>query len=179
MSERAEFHVRGQPLDGTPLHYAASGLDYIYLRNGFSIEEDADYGRIVTIEQEDDLLRAIGCYIISQPRPLAAAEFRFLRKLMKVTQERLAAELRVDTQTIANYEKGKKIPPTSDTLMRMVFALWTAPSDARAGILKDWARQLSANFKRGRGPNDKPTDICGPFVKSWARGSSGDDYCHV
>jgi len=80
MSERAEFHVMGQPYDGKPLHYTASGLDYVYLRNGFQVEEDPDYGRIVTIDAVDDLHRAIGLYVVEQPRGLTGPEFRFFAK---------------------------------------------------------------------------------------------------
>src|SRR5262245_61892833 len=71
MNERAEFHVMGQPLDGgEPLHYTASGLDYVYLLNGFTIEDDPDYGRMVSIHEPDALHVAIGLYIISRRRPV-------------------------------------------------------------------------------------------------------------
>lgn len=136
MSERAEFHVMGQPYDGAPLHYTASGLDYVYLVNGFSIEDDPDYGRIVTIDAPDDLHKAIGLHVITKERRLTGAEFKFLRKQMKLTQKDLAEKFGTDVQTVANYEKGKKIPPISEQLMRITFALWIIPPDARVGILK-------------------------------------------
>jgi transcriptional regulator with XRE-family HTH domain len=142
MSERAEFHVMGQPLDGKPLHYTASGLDYVYLNNGFSIEEDADYGRTLSIDAVDDLHRAIGLYVIEQPRGLTGAEFRFLRKQMGFKQTDLAERFGTDVQTIANYEKGKKIPPISDNYMRMFFALWIMPPDERAEVLKQYAEEI-------------------------------------
>lgn len=136
MSERAEFHVVGEPLDGTPLHYTASGLDYVYLTNGFTVEDDPKYGRIITIKNVDDLHRMIGLYAVTRRRALRGAEFRFLRKQMGYKQRQLAEDLGVDEQTIANYEKNKKIPPTSDKLMRMTFLLWLTPEDARAEFLK-------------------------------------------
>lgn len=143
MSERAEFHVMGQPLDGEPLHYTASGLDYVYLVNGFSIEEDPDYGRIVTVDAPDDLHRAIGLHIITKERPLTGAEFRFLRKQMKLTQAQLAERFRgANVQTIANYEKGRKIPPASEQLMRMIFLLWLIPPDTRAAVVKEINDQI-------------------------------------
>jgi hypothetical protein len=135
MSERAEFHVMGQPCDGTPLHYTASGLDYVYLANGFSIEDDPDYGRIVTIDAPDDLHKAIGLHVVQSPK-LTGAEFRFLRKQMRMTQKDLAERFGTDVQTIANYEKGKKIPATSEQLMRVTFVLWIMPPDTRAEIMK-------------------------------------------
>jgi DNA-binding transcriptional regulator YiaG len=144
MSERAEFHVMGQPYDGAPLHYTASGLDYVYLVNGFSVENDPDYGRIVTIDAPDDLHKAIGLHIVTKKNPLTGAEFRFLRKQMKLTQKELAVDKfgGADVQTIANYEKGKKIPPASDQLMRMTFALWLIPADARAAVVKEIAEEM-------------------------------------
>jgi transcriptional regulator with XRE-family HTH domain len=176
MRERMEFHVRGQPLDGTPLHYTASGLDNVYLVNGYTIEDDPDYGRIVTIHEEDDLLRAIGCSIISRPRALTGSEFRFLRKIMEDTQEELAEAFGVNVQTIANYEKGKKIPGASDRLIRMMFALWTVPPDARASVLKDWERELLQRQERDGDDSDAPSS-CSPFAKQWAQG--GGELCHV
>jgi DNA-binding transcriptional regulator YiaG len=107
MSERAEFHVMGQPLDGAPLHYTASGLDYVYLVNGYSVEKDPDYGRILTIEAADDLHRAIGLYVINQDRALTGSEFRFLRKQMGLKQKDLAERFGTDVQTVANY-KGQE-----------------------------------------------------------------------
>src|SRR5690606_6111594 len=103
MKQRAEFHVMGQPFDGEPLHYTASGLDYVYLLNGFHVEEDSDYGRIVTIEAPDDLHRAIGMRVVGQERDLKGQEFRFLRKQMGLRQQDIADQIGVDVQTIANY----------------------------------------------------------------------------
>jgi DNA-binding transcriptional regulator YiaG len=152
MSERAEFHVMGQPLDGEPLHYTASGLDYVYLVNGFSIEQDPDYGRIVTIDAPDDLHKAIGLHIITQERPLTGAEFRFLRKQMKLTQEQLAERLGANVQTIANYEKGRKMPAVSEQLMRMIFLLWLVPPDAQAAVAKEITQKIQQALKRKKGP---------------------------
>ncbi|AWM07621.2 helix-turn-helix domain-containing protein [Bradyrhizobium symbiodeficiens] len=150
MSERAEFHVMGQPYDGAPLHYTASGLDYVYLANGFSVEDDPDYGRIVTIDAPDDLHKAIGLHIVTQRRKLTGAEFRFLRKQMKLTQKELAERFDTDVQTIANYEKGRKIPSVSEKLMRILFALCITPSDARAEIMKEIAKQVEQRSTKNK-----------------------------
>jgi DNA-binding transcriptional regulator YiaG len=55
-----------------------------------------------------NLHRAIGMYVIRQKRELTGPEFRFLRKQMRFTQKTFAERTKVDVQTIANYEKGKK-----------------------------------------------------------------------
>ncbi len=183
MSERAEFHVMAEPFDGTPLHYTASGLDYVYLRNGFTVEEDPDYGRIVTIKSLDNLHRSIGMYVIMQPRGLTGAEFRFLRKQMKITQKVLAKELGVNEQTVANYEKDKPIPTTSENLMRMIFLLWIAPEDARADLVKRIAERIKA---RPRNPEPmsqvSPSDIQTSFEFQWqgaAAVTKLTQICHV
>lgn len=170
MSERAEFHVMSRPLDGGTLHYTASGLDYVYLLNGFTVEDDPDYGRITSIHAIDDLHRAIGLHIISQPRGLAGAEFRFLRKLMGFKQQGLAPRLGVDVQTVANYEKGKKIPTTSDRFMRVLFVLWAAPPDARAEVIKQLTEAAVQQTRGGMQPiahRNVPTEMSPAFVKQW------------
>jgi len=170
MSERAEFHVMGQPLDGTPLRYTASGLDYVYLINGFTVEDDPDYGRIVSIQAMDDLHKAIGLHIINQQRGLTGPEFRFLRKQMGFKQAGLAVRLGVDVQTVANYEKGKKIPSTSDRFMRVLFVLWITPADTRAEVVKDLTEMVQqARSKRVKSA-PRPTmsgDGFPAFVKQW------------
>jgi transcriptional regulator with XRE-family HTH domain len=179
MSKRAEFHVRGQPLDGTPLHYTVSGLDYVYLLNGFNIENDPEHGRIVSVEAEDDLLRAIGFHIICQEGPMTGKEIRFLRKQMGLTQDQLAAHLGVNVQSVANYEKGRTLPPTSDRLIRFVFALWTVPPDARASVLQDLAAAIQQELARRHKKRTRKAanDLCAPFVKLWAHG--GGEFCHA
>lgn len=178
MSDREEFHVMGQPLDGTPLHYTASGLDYVYLQNGFTVENDPDYGRIVTIQALDDLHRAIGLCVVTQPRGLTGAEFRFLRKQMGLKQKDLAANFGVDVQTVANYEKGRKIPDTSDVLVRLLFILWIAPADARADMIKALSEQ--AQQARHTGKTVRPIaaqcDLGSLIVKQWQMGKVD---CHV
>lgn len=172
MNERAEFHFLGQPLDGTPLHYTASGLDYIYLRNGFSIVEDPDYGRLISIDDVEDLHRTIGLWLITQPRPLRGTEFRFLRKFMKFRQKDVAKRFGVDEQTIANYEKDKKIPTTSDLYMRHIFLLFIMPPDARAEYIQEVAELIQRHE-----PQDiahTASEIHPPIIRQWHK---ANDQC--
>lgn len=169
MSERAEFHVMGQPYDGKPLHYTASGLDYVYLINGFSIEEDPSYGRIVTIDAPDELHKAIGLHIITKDKGLTGPEFRFLRKQMKLTQKELAEDWfnGADVQTVANYEKGKKIPPASDRLMRVVFAVWLTPADARAALIKSITEEMKKRARPLRTKTRREHSSYPEIVRRW------------
>jgi transcriptional regulator with XRE-family HTH domain len=136
MSEPVTFHLKKRELKAEPFHYTACGLDYVYLLNGFHIEDDPDYGKILTIEREDDLHRAIGLHIVESGE-MSGSEFRFLRKLMGLTQGALGERMGLEAQTIANYEKGKSIPGPSGELMRIHFLLHTFPEDVRASLLRD------------------------------------------
>lgn len=167
MSERAEFHVMGQPLDGQPLHYTASGLDYVYLLNGFNIEDDADYGPILTIQNEDNLHRAIGLYVITRQRALTSAEFRFLRKQMGLRQKELASKLGVNEQTVANYEKNKRIPASSENWMRMIFLLSITPGDVHAELLKRVSEEFKKRSEKTAASTLPSPDIQNSIAKQW------------
>ena len=173
MSERAEFFVMRHPFEDEPLHYTASGLDYVYLLNGFTVEDDPDYGRLLTINAVDDLHRAIGLRIVRQERTLTGAEFKFLRKAMSMTQEELADTLKVDVQTVANYEKGRTIPGSSDQLMRMTFIIWIMPPDAKAEFLKEITaevqRRKELRTKKGKAARRRSSNA---IVKCWQEGNS-------
>jgi transcriptional regulator with XRE-family HTH domain len=193
MSERADFHVTGQPLDGTPLHYTASGLNYVYLLNGFTVENDPDYGRIITIQNERDLHRAIGLYVITRPRTLTGAEFRFLRKQMGFKQKDLAGELGINEQTVANYEKDRPIPTASDHLMRLEFLLWITPKDANVDLVKRIAETIKARARKQPKPTAAataaaavtmpPADIQSSISNQWqvqaGVGKMKASACHV
>ena len=58
-------------------HYTDSGLDNVWLEDGYTIENDPDYGEIISIEQVQDLHRFLGRMLVALPRPLNGAEFRF------------------------------------------------------------------------------------------------------
>jgi DNA-binding transcriptional regulator YiaG len=134
MTQRVDFFRPGEEVSAKPFHYAACGLDYVYLLNGVVRENDPDYGEIITIEAQDALHRSIGLHIIEKPQ-MTSKEFKFLRKLMRYTQEELAWELQVDVQTIANYEKKGRIPGASQKLMRWQFAFFLVPPDTKAKVV--------------------------------------------
>lgn len=126
MTQIKRFGVRGQRPANKPYHYRASGLDDVYLTSGVK-EKKTAYGPAVEIQDIPGLHRAIGHSIINESKPLSAREFRFLRKNMDLTQEALAARLRVDAQTVARYEKDQTaIPGATDTVVRIMFALHIA-----------------------------------------------------
>ena len=59
-------------------HYRESGLDNIFLIDGFRVHK-TKYGRGVSIDNTEGLHKAIGRWLIDLPKPLNGAELRFLR----------------------------------------------------------------------------------------------------
>ena len=86
-------------------HYVESGLDNVYLTNGFTVHKTA-YGEGVSIQDTEGLHKAIGQWLISVPKPLTGAELRFLRIEMDIIQKNLAAILGTTEQTLRLWEKS-------------------------------------------------------------------------
>lgn len=104
-------------------HYIDSGLDNVYLGNGYQIHE-TPYGQGVSIEDTAGLHKAIGHWLISLPKPLNGAELRFLRLEMELTQSRLAAIIGSTEQNVRRWEKrrGKEIGGPVDRLLRGLYS---------------------------------------------------------
>jgi len=101
-------------------HYNECGLRNVWLKNGFKRVE-TPYGRGVAIDAIENLHRVIVLELVMKPSKLAAAEIRFLRKEMELSQASLATMLGVSAQTLAFWEKGKsRITAPSERLLRLV-----------------------------------------------------------
>ena len=103
-------------------HYKESGLDNIYLDDGYTIHK-TPYGEGVSIVNTEGLHKAIGRWLISLPKPLNGAELRFLRLEMDITQRNLAAILGTSEQTLSLWERGrnKAMPGSADRLLRALY----------------------------------------------------------
>lgn len=104
-------------------HYTDSGLDNIYLENGFSVY-DTPYGKGVSIEDTKGLHQAIGQWLISLPKGLTGAELRFIRLEMELTQKDLAGILGSTEQNVRRWEKARAKPilRTADYLLRALYS---------------------------------------------------------
>ncbi|MDG9883587.1 transcriptional regulator [Pseudomonas putida CSV86] len=102
--------------------YTGCGLNGIFLKNGYKMVETS-YGGGVVIEDIDGLHRAIAVDILGQTTPMSGHQFRFLRKEQGLVQSELAALLRVDVQTVANWEKKglEAVPGPADVAMRACY----------------------------------------------------------
>jgi DNA-binding transcriptional regulator YiaG len=107
--------------DEHPLHYTACGLDDVYLLNGFK-RETIDGEEYVSIEDLDDLWKAIGLHLVTTRKMLAPKEIRFLRQHMDMTQAELGARLRVSDQTVARWEKDHcDLSGPAEVMLRVLF----------------------------------------------------------
>ena len=93
--------------------YDMSGLDNVWLVNGFTTQE-TPYGNTVHIDDLRGLDLAIAKELIFKTPNLSGKAVRFLRQLSGLSQPDLANMLGKDTQTVARWEKSgrttKSIP---------------------------------------------------------------------
>lgn len=101
-------------------HYTRSGLDNVWLTNGFRREDLGEYGVTMVVDDVDALERAIARQLAELPRPLSGQEFRFLRSMLDMTQSQVGRCLGKDYQTVARWEAAerKPVPRFADTAMR-------------------------------------------------------------
>src|SRR3954471_21865333 len=104
-------------------HYQESGLENVYLENGYTIHQ-TPYGEGVSIHDTEGLHKAVGQWLVSVPKALNGAEVRFLRLEMELTQRNLAAILGSTEQTVRLWEKnrGEAIPGSADRLLRALYS---------------------------------------------------------
>ncbi len=101
-------------------HYTESGLDNVWLMDGYKIEEHKNYGPLVSIMNSRGLHEAIGRWLVGQPRTLTGAEFRFLRIELDMSQRRLGELVGSTEQVIANWEKARTKPVANKAAERLL-----------------------------------------------------------
>ena len=101
--------------------YLGSGLDNIHLRNGYEVRQTASGAEVVAIDDIKGLHRVIAQSICDLARPLAAKEFKFLRKELDMSQRQVAAMVGVEEQTVSLWERGNTaINPAAEMLVRVL-----------------------------------------------------------
>lgn len=103
-------------------HYVDSGLDNVYLENGYTVHT-TPYGEGVSIHDTGGLHRMLGDLLVDLPRPLSGAELRFLRVQMDMTQRALASVMGEEEQTLRRWEKARSKPirGAADRLIRVLY----------------------------------------------------------
>jgi hypothetical protein len=105
-------------------HYDESGLDYVWLENGYVVETFGDYGEGVGICDERTLWKVLGRAIVDQDRPMTGQELRYLRTMLRWSQSGLGHRLGYrDGQIVAKWEKAchGPVPLFADAIVRGLY----------------------------------------------------------
>jgi putative transcriptional regulator len=102
-------------------HDTESGLDDIYLENGFE-NVPTERGQRVRFHDLEGLHAAIGRTLIEESRRLTGKELRFRRVELLLSQAALARLLGVKELTVARWEAGRtRIPAAVDAAVRALY----------------------------------------------------------
>jgi DNA-binding transcriptional regulator YiaG len=122
-------------------HYRESGLEDVYLANGFELVRGADGLMRTRIEDIDGLHDVIGRHIVNERKMLSGSEIRFLRHELLLSQGGLAHLLDVAENTVRRWEHGRQVMPRSaDVLLR---ALYMERSNGRGGVVPGLLQRLA------------------------------------
>jgi DNA-binding transcriptional regulator YiaG len=124
-------------------HYLESGLDNIYLKNGFTVHQ-TPYGEGVSIHDTEGLHKVIGRWLIETPTPLEGQALRFIRREMELTQGQLADLVGATEQTLRLWEKNRRkpMPGSADRLLRALYSEYLG-GDGTVRALVDRLAQLN------------------------------------
>ena len=100
-------------------HYRESGLDGVWLENGFKLSH-TPYGEAIAIRDADGLHLAIGRVLARKAR-LSGPEFRYLRKHLGLSQRTLGAMIGSSEQNVSLWERYGRVPDTAARLVQMIF----------------------------------------------------------
>ncbi len=103
-------------------HFTECGLDYVYLINGYEVETDDVFGESTRIFNADKLHREIARSVLLHKQKLEGQEVRFLRSLLRLTQEQLGELLGgITRETVSRWESNRNpIDDSADMLLRVV-----------------------------------------------------------
>lgn len=99
-------------------HYRESGLQNVWLKNGFSIKQTS-YGEGVSIVDIEGLHCAIAKALCRKHR-LSGPEFRFLRKELGFSQRMLGDLIGASDQSISLWERRGRVPESPTRLVQML-----------------------------------------------------------
>ena len=121
-------------------NYTLCGLDNIYLENGYAAEETED-GPVISIEDMEGLHRLIATDIATKHGRMTGKEMRFLRSMLRLSQQKLGDHTGASRGTVTRWENGDAIPQAVEIVVR---ALWVGKASGcpvTTELLDEWERQ--------------------------------------
>ncbi len=111
-------------------HYTNSGLDNVWLLNGFERIE-TPHGSGVQIHNMEGLHKVIATCMITSPAPLRGQDVRFLRSMLEFSRESLARVVGYSRVSVARWEINRdgRIPKSADHALRLFYAASAAGED--------------------------------------------------
>ncbi len=101
-------------------HYKTSGLDDVYLLNGYEVIKYGDE-EAISIHDIDGLHQVISIALVQQEARLTGREFRFLRIELDLSQKALGLWFDMTDQSVANWEKKDRVPLWADMIIRALY----------------------------------------------------------
>ncbi|MDX2142895.1 MAG: helix-turn-helix domain-containing protein [Rhodospirillaceae bacterium] len=136
-------------------HYRESGLDNVWLLNGFERHKTSE-GSAMSFKNIDGLHQTIARALIAKSSRLTAKEFRFLRTELDLSQKALGDVIGASEQAVARWERGiTPVPAAEDRLLRALYRehadgnakLWEMASALGA---RDDSQELRLKLRHGR-----------------------------
>jgi DNA-binding transcriptional regulator YiaG len=100
-------------------HYTESGLDNVWLENGYN-EKQTAYGKSVSVDDADGLHQVLAIQITNKKGRITGKELRFLRAMLGLSQDGIAKMIGVTEQSLSLWERTGKVPKSADTVVRLL-----------------------------------------------------------
>jgi DNA-binding transcriptional regulator YiaG len=131
-------------------HYTESGLDNIWLLDGYKIH-NTKHGRGASVDNTEGLHRTIARLLIESPTTLNGAELRFLRLEMETSQKQLAQIIGSTEQSILRWERARKrnISGPADRVIRILYKQYIGGGDQLGRMVERWS-EFSAKLDQNK-----------------------------
>lgn len=100
-------------------HYTESGLQNVWLANGYKIRKCED-GDAVAIADVYGLNTVIGRHIATKSH-LSGKEFRFLRKELDLSQNRFASWIGMSEDMVSKWERLGRVPKAACRFIQAIY----------------------------------------------------------
>ncbi|MGE0151984.1 MAG: helix-turn-helix domain-containing protein [Reyranellaceae bacterium] len=129
-------------------HYTESGLDNVWLVNGYT-KHKTSYGDGMSFKNVEKLHAAIVDSLVRKPGRLSGREFRFLRLELGLSQKALAELVETDENGIGRWERGvSQVPAGVDRLIRA----WCQERFHGSAAIEDMLKTLAQSHDTADAP---------------------------